>query len=320
MLTRKCKLNLDRLESRENPSGDLSAVVYGSTIYVSEAAGHVGEASQLTITQLSNGKIRLDGGNNTSQAANKINGAAYIDLTPPVGGFSLSATLGGGNDHVYIRPNTHLNGVGIDTSGPGADVDTVDINGLIALNGVNVNTGGGVDNIFVQNSHIGSGQIGDLNINSGAGSDYVQVGNTTNYQSVARTINIVTWNDVNENDIDTVVAELNTSIYLFVKTGAGNDTVTGLANTTAASTFIDTADGNDSVNMRDGWSGRDFIVYLGAGNDTMTMQHNQSVYLIVDGGAGTDTLNRSYDAPVTYLTITGFEPTTHVAFNNGMVQ
>jgi len=297
-------MRFEGLETREMLAGDVAVHISGSTIDLNEVASQVGAANYITVSQLSNGNIRIDG-----VGHNLIDGAAFKDFIVPAGGPSIVADFGGGNDHVRILPGTHLASLNVDL---GADVDTVDINGLTTTGAVQISTGAGVDNVFVQNSKIGDG-IGqdDLTINTGAGIDYVKVGSFDNYQEIKGSLRITTFASASENEIDRVEVDLTTvRDYVQVTTGAGDDVVSMTAVTAGQQAVIQTMDGNDTVNLRDCTAIDHFYLLLGAGDDTL------NTHLYVDAGTGYDRLNHYYDGPVGNTTYVGFEEINGVKLFN----
>ena len=308
----KCS-SLESLEDRAFMAGDVSAVMYGSTIYITEAPGHLAESSQVVISQLANGKIRV-AGDISHGVPSPVNGGSFTDFSPPAGGFaSLSAQLGAGRDSLRILPGVNMNAVSLNMTLTGAgssDVDTVDIQGLKTKGAVNIITGDGVDNVFVQNTNIGDGvNADDLNIYTGTGSDFVQVGNTTAWQSIKGNLTISTRDSYLENDVDRVVVDLTTvDKWIAVDLGGGSDTLDMLAVTSAESLSIAAYGGDDVVRLREVevWGG--IFANMGEGNDTLDLHFvkaRQQMYL--DGAAGSDTLIKSYDSTTPTLTATNFE-------------
>ncbi|HEY2839719.1 MAG TPA: hypothetical protein VGJ26_11240, partial [Pirellulales bacterium] len=94
------KLNIENLEIREMKAGDVAAAVVNGNLYLTEAAGQVGQDNAVQISQLANGKIRITGtGTLTDGSMSHVNGAASQDFTVPG---SLFVNFGAGNDLVVI--------------------------------------------------------------------------------------------------------------------------------------------------------------------------------------------------------------------------
>ena len=67
-----CALKVERLENREVMAGNLTVTVFGSTVFVREAAGHVGESSVLAIQPTANGGIHNKMRNETAMTSLSI--------------------------------------------------------------------------------------------------------------------------------------------------------------------------------------------------------------------------------------------------------
>jgi hypothetical protein len=303
------QLHLENLESRQLMAGDLYASMTPRGLTITESIGHTGEANYVAISKLANGLLRIDGRDAAHSTSNPINGAPFVDFLPPLTGMNITVTLGGGNDTLRVMPGTYLNNASFNLGGPGADVDTVDINGLKTRGALSISTGGGVDNIFLQNSNIGDGTTpADTTIDSGAGIDYVQVGNTNNYQTFKGSLFINTCTTANEAEIDRVLVELNTvRDFLTVSTGAGDDTVTMLADTAGKDISLLTGDGDDKATLRDCSATDNFYMLMGNGNDLLDIQNLRAFKLYADGGAGLDTFRHAYDGPTGSSTNVNFE-------------
>ena len=303
------RLHLESLEARQMMTGDISAVMSGATLNITEKSGHAGEANYVAISRLPNGFIRIDGRDTAHASSNPVNGFAFQDFPTPVGGLNITANLGGGSDTVRILPGARLNDVVLNLGGPGIDVDTVDINGLTTTGKLSISTGAGVDNIFLQNSNIGDGNgVDDVVIDAGAGIDYVQVGNTTNYQTIKGSLFLNTSTTANEAEIDRVVVQLTTvRDFLTVSTGGGDDTVTMLADYAGKDISLITGDGADTATLRDCTAADHFYLLMGNGDDVLNMQNLRAANLYADGGAGVNTLNHYYDGPTEVTSYLNFD-------------
>lgn len=308
MACRAHRLSLDRLESRELMTGDVTAFVLSNTLYITEAAAQVGQPNAVQISQLSNGAVRVAGRTNSGGTLTHVNGDTYRDFFLPNG--SLDIRLGAGNDYVGLV-NTRLNYVNIDLSYPNtADADSIYVNGLATMGSVQLRTGGGADRVTVLNSTIGDG-IGsdDLNINSGAGSDYVQVGSVGGaFVQVRGNLNLTTFALPTEIAADTVnVYETFVGQALSVTTAAGNDTVNMGDDSAGWYVVLDTGGGNDKATLDEVSANQQFWVYMGYGDDTLDMTYLRASALTVNGGPGYDRLFKYLDGPTGSTSLIGWE-------------
>jgi hypothetical protein len=299
------RLSMESLESRQLMTGDLIAHVDSTgTLNITERSGHVGEPSYVTISEQPNGSIRVDG-RNSSGGNSPINGFPYLDFRFA----NLNAKLGGGNDHVYFQPGVKLTDVTLNLGGPGSDTDTVDINGLSTYGNLTIDTGAGVDSIYVQNSTIGDGLgVDNLTINAGTGIDYIQVGNTTNYQTINGSLYINGGTAANEADTDRIFVDLtNVRDFLTVDSGGGNDTVNLLASTAGKDISVMAGDGSDTVTLRDCTAHDHLYMLLGNGDDVLDLENARATSLYANGGAGKDTYTHNVDGPIGSSQIVNFE-------------
>jgi hypothetical protein len=308
MARRTHRLSLDRLESRELMAGDITAFVGSNTLYLGEVVAQSGQPNAVQITQLANGAIRVAGQVNSGGTLTHVKGAAYQDFFLPNG--SVVVSFGAGNDRVRVT-NAKFNIVNIDLSYPNTnDVDTIDINGLTTTGAVQLRSGGGVDNVFVQNAKIGDGTgFEDLNINSGAGADFVRVGSLTNgFVEVRGNLILNTFTSLAETDAD-IVDVYQTTVYksVFLDTGAGNDRLDVVSVVAGDDIVTVLGDGNDKATMREVRAVDQFFVAMGTGNDTLDMTYLRANYLSVDGGPGFDSLSKSIDGPTGSSSFTGWE-------------
>ena len=190
------------------------------------------------------------------------------------------------------------------------DVDTVDIQGLRTAGAVQIDTGDGVDNVFIQNSNLGDGVgFDDVTIRTGKGADYVQVGNTSSWQDFKGGLTINMRDDYLESDVDRAVVDLTTvRKWITVDLGGGDDTLDMLAVTGGQGMSLAAYGGNDVVRMREVeiWDG--LFANMGEGNDTLDLNyvraHNQ---MYLDGAGGSDTLIRSADSTTPTLQTPNWE-------------
>lgn len=301
------RLNVDRLESREVLSGNVTAYVSSNTLFIVEQAGQYGQSNAVRVSQLAGGNVRVTGLVNGSGTVTKVNGAAYQDFALSNG--TLVASLGAGNDRIRVV-NAKFNNVNLDLSYPSTnDADVIDVDGVQTTGAMQLRTGGGADAIYVRGTKVGDGSgYEDLNINSGAGADTVKVGVIGGaFVEVHGNLILNTFTSLAETDPDTVAvyqALVYKSIYL--DTGAGNDTIK-MGDVTAGEDIVAVAgDGNDKATLDEVWAYDQFYVAMGTGNDTLTMTYLRANYLSVDGGPGYDTLTHYYDGPTGHTVYTGW--------------
>jgi hypothetical protein len=307
MARRTTRLGVDRLESREVLSGNVTAYVSSNTLFLVEQAGQYGQSNAVQVTQLASGNIRVSGLVNGTGTVSKVNGAAYQDFALPNG--TLVASLGAGNDLIRVV-NAKFNNVNLDLSYPNTnDADVIDVNGVQTTGAMQLRTGGGIDTISVRGTKVGDGSgYEDLNINSGAGADSVKVGQIGGaFVQVHGNLILNTFTSLAEVDPDTVQI-YQTLVYksIYLDTGAGNDTIK-LGDVTAGVDIVLVAgDGNDKANLDEVWAYNNFFVAMATGNDTLDVQYLRANYLSLDGGPGFDTLNHYIDGPTGHTVYTGF--------------
>jgi len=308
MARRTNRLNVDRLESREVLSGNVTAYVSSNTLFIVEQAGQYGQANAVQVSQLASGNIRVTGLVNASGTLTRVNGAGYQDFFLPNG--TLVASLGAGNDKVRVL-TAKFNNVNLDLSYPNTnDADVIDVNGVQLTGAMQLRTGGGADAIYVRNTKVGDGSgYEDLNINSGAGADVVKVGQIGGaFVEVRGNLILNTFTSLAELDPDTVnvyQALVYKSIYL--DTGAGNDTIKFGDVTAGEDIVIVAGDGNDKATLDEVWAYDQFYVAMATGDDTLTMTYLRANNLSVDGGPGFDKLVHYYDGPTGQTVYTGWE-------------
>lgn len=310
---RKKSFGVESLEDRRLMAGDVSAQLVNNTLFINETNG-ANLPNNVVVSQLPNGKIRVAG--DTAQGdPSRINGQAFLDFTIPGGSTNANLVVGfgGGNDKVRLMPGLSVNTVNINTSATTAgvsDVDMVDIQGLRTKGAVQIDTGDGVDNVFIQNSNIGDGVgFDDVTIRTGRGADYVQIGNKSSWQEFKGALTINTRDNYLEEDVDRAVVDLTVvHKWITVDMGGGNDTLDMLAVTGAQGMSLAMYGGNDTVRLREVQLWDSLFANLGEGNDTLDLNyvraHNQ---MYLDGAGGTDTLTKSADSYAPNTTTANWE-------------
>jgi hypothetical protein len=318
MARRSNRLNLDRLEGRDLMSGNVVASVVSiggvPELFITEAPGAAGEANAVQVSRLANGHVRVTGQVNSSGTLSHVNGRVFQD-------FALGTTrdlvvdLGAGDDQLRVI-NARFGNVfiGMDRS-IGGSLDTVTLSGLKTSGRVSIDTGAGQDNVIVLKSTIGDGlpdshgNMDDLNINTGAGADFVQVGAVGgDFVQVKGNLIANTFHDITEPDIDFV--RINQTIVnkiLAVDTGNGNDDVQ-MGDVAAADVVLVAGEGDDSALMSEVSATDKIFIAMSEGNDRLDMTFVQANNLLsVDGGTGFDRLEHHLDAPNPHTQFTGWE-------------
>src|SRR6185295_6369711 len=122
------RLGVESLEDRRLMAGDVTAQVTNGTLFISEAAVARGQASDISVTRLENGDVRVSAG---AKTGGHVNGQAYVDfhkLSTP----SLNVSLGDGADRLQVT-NMAFNKVDIamgEVTSIVGDNDVVTITGI----------------------------------------------------------------------------------------------------------------------------------------------------------------------------------------------
>ena len=285
------RFQFEQLEPRQMMAGDVTAVLQNGNLYLTEAKGQIGRDNGILVSELTNGKIHIQGTSVTG-AASKINGHAAQDFL--VTG-SLFVNFGAGNDRVEfsaIGPVISLQSIDLNLGPPTvkagvSDNDSVSLANFKTAAGLSISTGAGNDTVTVTGGVIGNYASSDqLWIRTGAGADYVSIQSTQIHGSLF----IQTYDALTENDADTVYCDKgvvvagNANILL----GGGNDVVYfGVATGTqgyehsievTGSLTLDTGAGDDSVFVYNAFIGYDAtsqtVILLGAGRDHFTSDGN----------------------------------------------
>lgn len=301
---------LEALENRSLMAGDVAATLISNTLFVNEGANALNSSNQVQVSQLANGKIRVAGYTNNGNPS-LINGQAFVDFAVPGGptNTNLVVNLRGGSDRIALW-NASLNSVSINTSSAGAgvtDIDTVDIQNLKSNGTVKIETGDGVDNVFLQNFQIGGGPVSDLLIDTGSGGDVVKVGNTSSWSDVVGNMRIKTYLSLSESDVDNVSVQL-TTVHKSgdIDVGGGDDKIEMLADTFGDDLLIFAGTGNDTVQIREVQIIDDFFASMGQGNDTLDLNYVRADEMSLNGDDGFDTLIKSYDTHSRLLSQSGW--------------
>jgi hypothetical protein len=205
MFTHRNRFHMERLETRQLMAGDVAASIVNGSLYLNEAAGQLGQDNQILVSQLANGKIRIQG-TGAAGTESLINGAAFQDFTVPG---SLFVNFGGGKDKVEFTPignmvklqNVYIN-VGVDSAIGDADKDQVSISNLVTKGVLSITTGASNDTVFIYNSKIGDGVgLDRLYVHTGAGADTLQLRNNT---QIRGDFEAQMYRSIGENDADMI--------------------------------------------------------------------------------------------------------------------
>jgi hypothetical protein len=196
---------MEALESRQLMAGDVAASIVNGSLYLNEAAGQLGQDNQILVSQLANGRIRIQGAG-AAGTESLINGAAFQDFTVPG---SLFVNFGAGKDKVEFTPignmvklqNVYIN-VGVDSAVGDADKDQVSISNLVTKGVLSITTGASNDTVFIYNSRIGDGiGLDRLYVHTGAGADTLQLRNNT---QIRGDFEAQMYRSIGENDADMI--------------------------------------------------------------------------------------------------------------------
>jgi hypothetical protein len=287
-------------------AGNLTASVSLNTLFINEAPGSLGLDQSVQVSLASNGAVQVDGLFNKSGGQTLINGAKSVQFPHAL---DLVIGTGGGNDQVQVR-NVNFANIQVLTGDPSGtslvDDDEIVVANVTAAGKVDLRTGGGRDNVFVQSSNI----FGDLAIDTGVtgnvgsfDSDQVFIQNTTTHHA---TIISTGASDDLVHITDSTLGDDNTD-FLQINTGAGADTVefvpntnwTSVAGNIVITTFESGESDVDTVRASQLVCGG-LVAKLGGGNDVVDMRSIRSVSglgsnstIQLEGGAGDDkfTLN-----------------------------
>jgi hypothetical protein len=362
-LIRKPSLSMEQLEDRQMMAGDVTAFLSSGNLYISEAAGQYGGANAVQVSQLSNGIIRVKGLQNQAGGTTLVDGYSYRDFN--VSG-NLIMNLNGGSDTVLIgrdAPVTRFNDIIVNAQSPisgDPDTDSINIERVTTRGAIQVNTGTGTDYVNLYNTTVGDGvgayddlkintgdgayafvninnvttkglldvrtgngvdsinfhgsRIGDgvgidnLNVSTGAGADTITF-NAYGYglTQITGHVNIYAYNsteaDADKLDMRSVYANQNINVLM----GAGDDNVYMLGSWAGADIFLSGDKGKDTFRLTEVRSQDDFFAYMGEDDDTLHMEYVGADQMILDGGAGNDSVNRWNNAYVRDLALQNWE-------------
>lgn len=252
---RSARPQLEQLEDRVVPAGNITAVVQGTTILVTgDGAANGLEVSRGTAanTYVFRGLV-----NGTATTIN--GGATPVTLTvtagPTVGTKlgDLTINLGSGNDILVITNRSEA-----DNTWPGFTAQTA-MSPLSVRRDLFVNTGPGDDEIQIRNADID----GNLSLLTEGGSDTAVIENVT------------------------VAGDAN------VDTAKGDDSVLLRKVDIVGETTMSSTRGNDVMGMFDSDFAQDVLVNLGGGNDEVSVEMNAFAGLLdLRGGGGTNRMTR----------------------------
>jgi hypothetical protein len=305
------KLNVERFEDRQMMAGNILAYMNAAgDLNLLESTATIGQGQAVQVSQLSNGKVRVQGLSSQDGGISQVNGAAYKDFTVPG---NVNINLAGGRDTVLVGRNaTTLNNLNINTASPSGvnDNDAIYLENLNTRGHLTVTSGAGADFIQSLGTRVGDNYgIDNFAIHSGAGADYINVVNGYGrFTEVNGTMAVNTYDSLSELDADKlymsgVYARGNVQAFM----GSGDDELTGIDLYAGNDVFFATDGGNDKMTMNSVRAYDDIWMLLGEGNDSLNMQYSVADVLTVDGGGGYDSLTTSVPGPVNQLTRTGWE-------------
>ncbi len=317
------QFHMERLEDRRLMAGDIEAF-FGApgTLFIREAAGHVGGEQSVQVSLLENGKVRVQGVTTPSNPqGSKVNGS-HDPVEFQVSGFmNLDVNLGSGRDLVHViglgsqqQNFSRVGNLKIDVASPTDnpnDADLVLVDKATVLGKLDVITGSGRDIVRVDNSFVGN----EMTIRAGtANSATTDVDDVlVNGVRVDRSLLITTGEN---ND---VVSVKNMNLprgdqggHITIDTGNGADVINVgsvpvvvpvgvqppvFGPVTAAGGLhvkagTDAQNDIDNVRIADAFFDQHIVVELGNGNDNLEMVNafaKKSISLA--GQSGDDTMN-----------------------------
>lgn len=308
MSARFRKLNMELMERREMMAADITAVLQNGNLYINEAKGSVGKDQGVSVSQLANGNIRVQGLDAAGTGVvSKVNGKAFVDFAIPLvsktgSTRSLFANLGAGNDLIRfdttagVVPSFQNVTLNLGTT-KGADNDNVMVWALNTRGSITVDTGIGNDWVFMSNVDSWGTQ---LKINTGAGADTVTIKNDSHLRG---SVDIQTYSALSEIDNDVVYFDTNTVVdgSVNVRTGGGVDqflvtdpNVSQIfwGGLTAGSISLDMGADTDLVSTRGVSTVGNFQVFTGSGADSVLI-NSRSIQKL-DGTYFISTINGDF--------------------------
>jgi hypothetical protein len=321
MARRTNRLGFERLESRELLSGNgvTASIVRINNIpelFITEALGQGGGTNAVQVSRLANGLVRVSGQVSSDGTLTHVNGRLFQDFTLAPNR-DLVVDLGAGADQLQVV-NARFGNVfvGMDRPVPSPDADTVTLSGLKTFGRVSIGTGDGQDGVFVRNSIIGDGvkdsqgHTDDLDINTGAGADLVEVGQIGGaFVQVKGNLIVNTFRSLAEQDFDSLkVNQTFVDQSMFLDTGGGDDRI-GMVDVSAGADIVLVAgEGNDGAALQEVSARGSFFIGMASGNDNVDMTFLQAGTLLqVDGGTGFDRLEHHLDASNPHTQFLGWE-------------
>jgi len=315
---------LEGLEDRMLMAGNIHAALStGGSLVLTEAPGHVGRDSGVTINQLAPGVIRVEGSAAPDGTKSLIDGVPFRDFPNVTGG--LSVNLGAGRDNVFIGTNAPIffTSVNIDvgTNDSSLHGDNVNISSLNA-NSLRIDTGAGNDTVFISASAVSSDSAvsSHLQVGMGRGNDTLTILSTEADVITFVMDPNVTTGHTDDFGIDTVrIDTLIAKTGVFVQTdpqylpnitpvNKGNRDFVSMSHVTAGGyVAINTFAGNDTVKLTDVRAVDSLFTDLGAGDDLLEMLNCSANEIKVSGGTGSDIFRRKDVSFGTQMRIVGFE-------------
>lgn len=309
------QFGVERLENRELFAGNVLAYMSSySNLNILEATADIGEGQAVQVHQIAANRYRVSGLSSQDGGTTLINGAPYRDFT--VYG-NVNFNLAGGRDTVVVGRSTgtafnqsvfiHS---GVNTGAGNTDLDSISVERVTTRGNLSINSGDGSDYINVLGSKIGDSVYTDnLAINAGSGADYINVmAAYGRFLEVTGNLHVNTYYFQSELDADRIYmqgAYANGNVQAFM--GGGNDTLTAVDVFAGNDVFFSTDGNNDTVTLNSVRAADDFWMYMGDGDDTLDMQYSVADVLTLDGGAGYDRLSTAAPGPVNQQITTGWE-------------
>ena len=223
-----------------------------------------------------------------------------LDYTKPtlVDG-SANVRTGGGDDSIFSTdpnvPDTNVFLLGVHTHGS-----------------LTVDASAGDDYAYLRNIRVD----GNFSMNMGAGADTIDMRQTAIdgefgfLPAVTGTMTVQMYSSVSENDIDTAnVFKIGSIGNMSFLMGGGNDQLTLTDVNSQKDMTIDAGAGNDTVQLTRVSAFDNFFALLGDGDDLLNITDLRDFFgaTKIDGGAGTDRLNKTGAFPTSQVTQLNFE-------------
>jgi hypothetical protein len=284
---------MEKLETRELMAGDVAASVMNGDLYLTEATGQAGLDNAVWISKLFNGNIRVDGNFAPDGTRSHVNGQNFQEFA--VTG-KLFVNFGGGRDLVAfdgmskpVFQEVNID-VGASTAVGNSDDDDVMIWGAVSRGNMNINTGAGEDWVYVTGADIGTmTNRASLTINSGAGADEVDVESLSNV--LYGDLDIQTYATVTETDADLVnLEDVTMTGDLRIRLGGGDDNLLATIVSAYDDIDINTGAGKDTAKLDYVNALDDLMARMGDGDDRLEIYHSTAADFIADGEGGSDSI------------------------------